>query len=94
MSLIDPLFVSLDDLRKKQGEDGSATKDKSESNNNDENEEENSLDEEFKSFALPSGLQQHSVTVHPKWRHVTLAAFIRQQATTKYVQRIPRSRDR
>lgn len=90
MSLVDPLFISLDDLRKKQGENGSAaeTADKNEADESgDENDEENdekSLDEEFKSFSLPSGLQQHSITVHPKWRHVTLAAFIRQQAMDKY----------
>jgi hypothetical protein len=89
MSLVDPLFISLDDLRKKQGEYGSAeTADKNEADESgDENDEENdekSLDEEFKSFSLPSGLQQHSITVHPKWRHVTLAAFIRQQAMDKY----------
>lgn len=82
MSLVDPLFISLDDLRKKDGEQ--ETKDKNDAdNNNNEDKEENSLDEEFKSFSLPSGLQQHSVTVHPKWRHVTLAAFIRQQAMDK-----------
>lgn len=87
MSLIDPLFISLDDLRKKQGENGSdKTENTAENNNEDENDEEREereFDEEFKSFSLPSGLQQHSVTVHPKWRHVTLAAFIRQQAMDK-----------
>lgn len=90
MSLVDPLFISLDDLRKKQDENGSAVQTKTtetdeKDGENDEENDEKSLDEEFKSFSLPSGLQQHSITVHPKWRHVTLAAFIRQQAVEKYV---------